>query len=72
MENYLSTIIRNHVHGALWRKIEWVNVQNVEQTLQRQRNLGKWLGAQTKWERECNWKSGFLNAQVAVLLSAKC
>jgi hypothetical protein len=71
MENYLSTIIRNHVYGVLRRKIEWLNVQNVEQKLQSQRKLGRWLDAQIKLENECNWKSGFLNAQNARLLSAK-
>ncbi len=71
MESFLSTIIRNHVCGVLWRKIEWVNVRSVEWMLQGRRSLGKWLGAQTKWANVCNWKSGFLNAPNAKLLSAK-
>ena len=71
-ENYLSTIIRNHSPVVLRRKTEWLNVQNVEQTLQSQRNPGKWLGAQIKQANECNWKSGSSNAPNAKQPSAKC
>jgi ribosomal protein L7Ae-like RNA K-turn-binding protein len=72
MISYLSTIVREHEHGVIRRKLNWANVQNVEQTFQSQRNLGKWLGAQTNQESVCNLKSGFLNAQSAKLLSVKC
>ena len=52
-------------------KCKWPNVRNVEQMSQNQRRRGKWQVAQIRWERECNWKSGFMNAQMDTA-SAKC
>jgi len=74
MENYLSTIIRNHGYGTLRRKLKWLNVQNVEPKFQSRRRVGRWQGAQTNQENECNWKSGFLNAPKVTQtpLSVKC
>jgi hypothetical protein len=43
---------------------KWLNVQNVEPTFQSQRSRGKWQVAQTSKEKECNWKSGYMNAQI--------
>jgi hypothetical protein len=48
-------------------EIEWLNVQNVEPKSQKQRRPGRWQDAQTNQENECNWKSGFLNAQKVTL-----
>jgi hypothetical protein len=50
---------------------KWLNVQNVEPT-ESLRNLGKWPVAQTSKEKECSWKSGYINAQNVVPASAKC
>jgi len=50
----------------------WLNVQNVEQRIQSQRKLGRWPGAPTSKESECNWKSGSSNAANAMPLTAKC
>jgi hypothetical protein len=70
MENYISTIIRKPWSVTSWRKGKWLNVQNVELTSQSQRRHGKWQVAQTRWEKECNWKSGYMNAQI-IIASAK-
>ncbi len=59
MENFLSIITRNHGHHECWRKIEWLNVQNVEQTFLNREKVGKWLGVQIEKEKECSWKLDF-------------
>jgi hypothetical protein len=56
MENFLSIIIRNHGYRECWRKIKWLNVQNVEQTFLDREKHGKWLDAQTAQEKERSWK----------------
>ena len=53
-------------------EIEWLNVQNAEQTFQRQKRVGKWLVVQIKLENACNWKSDSTNVQNAAMYSAKC
>jgi hypothetical protein len=71
-ESYLSTIMRNHGIRTVMEEIEWLNVQNVEPKSRSRRRLGKWLDAQTSKEKECNWKSGYMNAQNVTPSSAKC
>jgi hypothetical protein len=53
----------------IMEEMKWLNVQNVEPK-ESSRNLGKWQVAQTSKEKECNWKSGYMNAQL-VTASAK-
>jgi hypothetical protein len=59
MENFLFVIIRNGGYQECWRKIRWLNAQNVERTFLAQENHGKWLDVQTGKEKECSWKSDF-------------
>jgi hypothetical protein len=56
----------------IMEKCRCLNVPNVEPKSQSQRRHGKWQDAQTSKEKECNWKSGYTNAQNAMLASAKC
>jgi hypothetical protein len=69
MENYISIILRNDEAVIMEGKTKCLNVQNVEPT-ESSRSHGKWLVAQTRWERECSWKSGYTNAP-RVTASAK-
>ena len=43
-------------------EIKWLNVQNVDQWFHRLRRNGQWQDAQTRQERECNWKSAYSRA----------
>jgi len=65
-----------HHHEKTWNRNimeenKWLNVQNVEPKIRSQRRHGKWLDAQTSKEKECNWKSDYMNAQNAMLATAK-
>jgi hypothetical protein len=71
-ESYLSIIMRNHGTPNIMEEKEWQNVQNVQPKSQSRRRLGKWLDAQTNRAKECNLKSGYMNAQNATPPSAKC
>ena len=64
--------MRNHGARNIMEEKEWQNVQNVQPKSQSRRRLGKWLDAQTNREKECNLKSGYMNAQNATPPSAKC
>jgi len=66
-----------HHHKKPWNRNiteenKWLNVRNVELKSQSQRRHGKWPVAQTSKEKECNWKSGCMNAQNVMPASAKC
>lgn len=71
MENFLSIIIRNDGYQECWRKIKWLNVQNVEQKFPNREKHGKWLGVQIEKEKEWNWKSDFSTVLNARNLSEK-
>ena len=58
---YLSS--KETMERNLMEECKWLNVQNVEPKLQSLRSHGKWQVAQTNKEKECNWKSGSMNAQ---------
>jgi len=71
MESFFIYHHKKPMKRNITEEINWLNVQNVEPTTYHWRSRGKWLVGQTNKENECNWKSGYINAQM-VTASAKC
>ena len=55
-----------------WRKLNCLNVQNVEPTFQNQRSRGKWQVVLTRQEREWSLRLGSTNARSVTSNSVKC